>query len=386
MLDFKSITAKKFLAEYWQKKPLVLRQALPASVNTLSPNELAGLALEDYAESRLVIETPGLAPYWQLTQGPFLEEVFLKLPKTHWTLLVQGVDRLVPEVAALLDNFDFLPQWRVDDVMISYAVKQGSVGPHYDNYDVFLFQASGQRKWLLTTQHCHPSNYLNDVPLRIMQDFIVEEEHILEPGDVLYLPPHVAHHGISLDDDCMTYSFGYRSYQGQELLDSFADYASEHATTQHYYRDPKGSLIDKRSCIPNEAWQQAKELIQAMLTDESQMKTWFGSFATRIDACAEQHMPEPLDDLSNSMPDFIDLLKHGSGLQRDATCRIAYDESNLFINGRVWDISYVDFELVKLVANHRFLPIKQLLPYLIDEKNQDFLYQLWILQWIVIAS
>ena len=165
MIHFGSIDVTTFLTEYWQKKPLVIRHAIPGFINPLTPDELAGLAIDEDVESRIVTELPS----WELKKGPFEDTLFSSLPKTHWTLLVQSVDLLVPEVAALLDHFDFIPQWRVDDVMISYAVEHGNVGPHYDNYDVFLYQASGRRKWSLTTQHCHENNYLSDVELRIMK-------------------------------------------------------------------------------------------------------------------------------------------------------------------------------------------------------------------------
>ena len=227
MINLQQISLKTFLSEYWQKKPLVIRQALPDFVNPLSPDELAGLALEEEIESRLVFETPDKKPYWHLKSGPFFENDFNTLPKTHWTLLVQGVDRIIPEVYELLDHFNFIPQWRIDDVMISYAALNGSVGPHYDNYDVFLYQAKGRREWSLTTQNCNTENYIKDLELRIMNQFDIEERFILEEGDMLYLPPHVGHYGISLSDECMTYSFGYRSYQGQELWDSLGDYLSE---------------------------------------------------------------------------------------------------------------------------------------------------------------
>lgn len=385
MLHFETIDAKTFLRDYWQKKPLVIRNALPDFVNPLTADELAGLALDEGVESRMVFETPDTSPYWQLKTGPFDEDYFQTLPKTHWTLLVQGVDRLVPEVMTLLDHFAFIPQWRVDDVMISYAVKQGNVGPHYDNYDVFLYQAAGRRKWSLTTKHCNLDNYLTNVDLRIMAQFDVEEEYVLEPGDMLYLPPHVGHHGVSLSDDCMTYSFGFRSYQGQELWDSFGDYLSEKSTTTGLYQDPDWSTLSATSAIPTEAWLKAKDCMQQMLNDETLMKRWFGCFATRMDQQAEQEMPEPLsDDEAGDRTGFIAELRQSTGLLRDPTCRMAYQENDLqlFINGCEWDISGVSPELVKQVANHRQLDLSDLLMFLAQDDNQIFLYELWRLQWL----
>jgi 50S ribosomal protein L16 3-hydroxylase len=385
--------SKTFLSEYWQKKPLVIRQALPDFINPLSADELAGLALEEDIESRLVLETPNLAPFWQLKRGPFDEKEFAALPKTHWTLLVQGVDRIIPEVASLLDSFDFIPQWRVDDVMISYAVEQGSVGPHYDNYDVFLFQAEGRRQWTLTTQDCTLSNYLSDVPLRIMDQFKVEETYILEPGDMLYLPPHVGHHGISLSDDCMTYSFGYRSYQAQEMWESLGDHLAEYAASQNQapklYVDPLWEAGHSSALIPPQAWVQARALLQQMLEDEQQFKRWFGCFVTSLDSQAEQHLPVPLTEKeSATLSVFMnELLKH-EGLVRDSACRFAYETASpssglqLFINGCVWDTEGVTPDLLQYVANHRFLAIAALRPFLAKTANQSFLYGLWQLQWV----
>lgn len=380
------IDIKTFLSEYWQKKPLLIRQALPKVTTPLSGDELAGLSLEDDVESRLVFETPGVAPFWQLKTGPFVEDDFKTLPKTHWTLLVQGVDRLIPEVASLLDAFDFIPQWRVDDVMISYAAEQGSVGPHYDNYDVFLYQAVGRRKWLLTTQHCHPSNYLSDVPLRIMDQFIVEQEYILEPGDMLYLPPHVGHHGISLSNACMTYSFGYRSYQVEEMWSSVGDYLSEHLSSPMLYQDPNWANNDASVSIPSTAWLNAKQLMQQVLEQDHMMKTWFGCFVTCLDAAAEQQLPMPLDDDERGdLSSFMDGLMVSKGLLRDACCRFAYHqegELQLFINGSEWNTDGMIPELVHYVANHRELTLSNLRPYLDREEHQLFLYELWILQWL----
>lgn len=383
MVHFQSIDAKIFLSEYWQKKPLVIRQALPGFINPLSADELAGLAMDEDIESRMVFETPKKAPAWQLKRGPFVESDFTKLPKTHWTLLVQAVDQVIPEVACLLDHFNFIPQWRVDDVMISYAVEHGSVGPHYDNYDVFLYQASGQRKWSLTTKDCNTTNALNDVDLRIMATFEVEEEHILQPGDMLYLPPHVGHHGISLDDDCITYSFGYRSYQGQELWDSLGDYLSEQHTATPLYTDPNWATIKATSALPREAWLNAKHVLKQVLEDDTLLQSWFGCFATRLDQQAEQHMPLPLEEEDwGDVSTFIRALRDSPGLLRDATCRIAYADNQLFINGCIWETSGVSPALFQQVANHRQLDLAELEPWLIHESNQLFLYDLWKLQWL----
>jgi 50S ribosomal protein L16 3-hydroxylase len=385
MIHFEQIDIKTFLTDFWQKKPLVIRNALPGFINILPADELAGLSMDEDLESRIVIATPDRAPYWHLKKGPFLESDYEQLPPTHWTLLVQGVDRVIPELAFLFEHFNFIPQWRVDDLMISYASEHGSVGPHYDNYDVFLYQAQGCRRWSLTTQQCHEDNYLPDVPLRIMQQFDVEEEYILEEGDMLYLPPHVGHYGTAISKDCMTYSFGYRSYSSRELWDDFGDYCAETSSISAYYQDPNWAVLKETSELPCESWMNAKAAMHTMLDNEQALKSWFGAFVTQLDQHAESLLPEPR---SASLATFIKKLSSTTLLTRHPVVRFAYLVQTeaplvvLFINGRQWDTQHVSPELIKLVANNRALPIEQLRPWLTQIDNQQFLFKLWRLQWL----
>ncbi|KTC88770.1 cupin domain-containing protein [Fluoribacter dumoffii] len=393
MINLQHISLETFLNEYWQKKPLIIRNALPGFATPISPDELAGLALEEDVESRLVFETPHEKTSWHLKRGPFSESDFNTLPLTHWTLLVQGVDRLIPEVCALLDHFNFIPQWRIDDIMISYAVLHGSVGPHYDNYDVFLYQARGRREWLLTTKGCNQDNYINDLELRIMKQFDVEERLVLEEGDMLYLPPHVGHYGISLSEECMTYSFGYRSYQGQELLESLSDYLAEKDTFKTLYQDPNWSQWHNASEILRPAWQNAQDLLHKLINDEETMRSWFGCFVTQLDQQAELQLPMPLEeDTIIGLTDFVEEIKTGVDLVRDASCRFAYQHPTeqfgfqFYINGCEWDITDVSPDLLGYIANNRYLSHKLLVPYLNTTQNQIFIYNLWKLQWLCIPE
>lgn len=385
VINFEQISINTFLTDFWQKKPLVIRNALPQFQNILPADELAGLSMEEEIESRIVIATPEKAPYWHLKNGPFLEKDYQQLPPTHWTLLVQGLDRWIPELALLFEYFNFIPQWRVDDLMISYASEHGSVGPHYDNYDVFLYQAQGRRKWLLTTKHCNEENYMSDVPLRIMQQFDIEEEYILEEGDMLYLPPHVGHYGIALNNDCMTYSFGYRSYSDRELWDSFGDYCSELGEASIYYKDPNWAVLQETSELPKESWMSAKATLLSLLNDEQKLKLWFGCFATQLDRQAEAALPEPV---SKPLKFFMKKLSQTTELTRHPSVRFAYqlqDEApfmTLFINGCEWNCQNVSIELMKLVANQRVIAIDEIQPWLHQAENQNFLFELWTLQWL----
>lgn len=389
MINLQHISLNDFLRDYWQKKPLVIRNALPDFINSLSPDELAGLALEEDVESRMVFETPHKKPQWHLKRGPFSENDFNTLPSTHWTLLVQGVDRLISEVSLLLDHFNFIPQWRIDDIMISYAALHGSVGPHYDNYDVFLYQAKGRREWSLTTKGCNHQNYIKDLELRIMNQFDVEECFILEEGDMLYLPPHMGHYGISLSNECMTYSFGYRSYQGQELLESLNDYLSEKDLCKTLYKDPDWSNLPNTGEIIPDAWLNARKLLEQIINDENTMKAWFGCFATRLDQQAELQLPIPLEeDELIDLSDFIKKIHAGLNLIRDSSCRFAYQNQNelaeyqFYINGSIWDVNEINQDLLNYIANNRYLSYKVLGTYLNTKKNQLFVYNLWKLQWL----
>lgn len=389
MLNFRDLTPQDFLTHYWQKKPLVLRSAIPNFIPPLSPDELAGLAMEEDLESRIIIQTPGQPVEWTLKRGPFSEKEFEQLPLSHWTLLVQGVDRVVPEVAALLDHFNCLPQWRFDDVMISYATNHGGVGPHYDHYDVFLYQAQGRRKWYLTTKDCVDSNYQENLELRIMKTFDTEMELTLEAGDLLYLPPHVGHHGVSLSEDCMTYSFGYRSYQTQELWDSLGEYMAARNHPATYYQDPNWSGLNNSAEIPDNAWQQAKKTLQTLLDDEQLLKSWFGSFATTLDRHAESLLPV-ISETGNAAEfvQFKQTLQQTKGFIRNPLCRFAYVMSDtppdivLYVNGCVWETTHVDQDLILTIAEQREIVQKTLTPWITLEANQHFLYELWQLQWL----
>jgi 50S ribosomal protein L16 3-hydroxylase len=386
MVNFKSISKEQFLAEYWQKKPLVIRNALSNFRNLCTPEELAGLAMEEEVESRIVVETPKKSPYWHLKRGPFSAREFKQLPQSHWTLLVQGVDRFLPKVNLMLDHFNFLPQWRVDDVMISYAVEGGSVGPHYDHYDVFLYQAMGRRKWSLTTKNCQFENSLPGVELRIMKDFQVEQEWFVEEGDMLYLPPHVGHHGVAFSSDCMTYSFGYRSYQNIELWEDFADYLRENELAAVLYQDPDWRNLQGSAELPREAWQNAKKLMQGLLADEERLRSWFGRFVTKLDPQAEELCPPPDKRQAITQAQFMKKLSKNKGFLRCLVCRFAYEKRqkyiSLFINGEEWPVEEASLQLIKLVANSRFLAIEKIEGFLKREANRAFLFNLWQRGWL----
>ncbi len=233
---FLGMPVEVFLRDYWQKKPLLIRQAFPGFVPPLSPEDLAGLACEEGPLSRIVTYQRK-SDDWQLRTGPFTEDEFPELGHHDWTLLVQDMDKWDADVAELLLPFSFLPRWRIDDIMISFAVEGGSVGPHIDQYDVFLVQAMGRRNWQIEHKPRHEPAFRPDADLKLLQEFNATHSWDLEPGDVLYLPPGYAHHGVALDA-CMTFSVGMRAPSTSEMLVDFAEDLAQTLPEYQRYQDP----------------------------------------------------------------------------------------------------------------------------------------------------
>lgn len=226
------LTPARFLQLHWQKKPLLARAALPEFAALVSPRELMEMAKDPQAESRLVLRQ---GRRWQVRHGPFTRSDFARLPARNWTLLVQGVNLLLPAAQDLLDRFSFIPHARLDDLMVSYAPPGGGVGPHFDSYDVFLLQGTGRRRWQISSQR--DLDLVDDAPLKILRDFRPTREWTLEPGDMLYLPPQYAHDGVALDD-CVTLSVGFRAPSAQDLCSRFLDFLQDRLDVPGRYADP----------------------------------------------------------------------------------------------------------------------------------------------------
>ena len=268
------LTADQFLAEYWQKKPLLIRNAIPNFEPPINGDDLAGLSLEAEVESRLVIGDD-----WALEHGPFEESRFASLPEQNWSLLVQGVDLWVPEVAGLLSSFDFLPSWRVDDIMVSYAEDGGNVGPHFDYYDVFLIQGEGQRHWQIGQLCSEADLHTDSTALKILKNLEVSDEWTLNPGDMLYLPPKIAHHGVAIGQ-CTTFSVGFRAPAATEMLDDLATELLSRDITPNHLQDPPLNAAMANEPISGAYIQQVKELLQQTLDDEQMLGEWFAQFMT----------------------------------------------------------------------------------------------------------
>ena len=279
-----------FLRDYWQKRPLLLRQAFPGFRSPLEPEDLAGLACEELALARLVRHDRA-RDRWSLETGPFEEAVFPALPDHDWTLLVQDVDKWDADVAALLDHFGFLPGWRLDDVMVSFAAPGGSVGAHRDQYDVFLLQGQGRRRWQVSTDPDVPTAFRDDVELRLLEDFTPTHEWVLEPGDMLYLPPGVPHHGVAVDA-CLTFSIGMRAPSRAEMLVDFVEEFAAALPEEDRYADPDLEPASR----PGEIDAAALERVQASLDmgrhDAARVADWFGRFITRYRQAGEVVPPD----------------------------------------------------------------------------------------------
>jgi 50S ribosomal protein L16 3-hydroxylase len=328
-----------FLRDYWQKRPLLIRAAFPNFHKCISPEDLAGLACEEAALSRIVLRD-AKRDRWTLRNGPFAETDFAKLPKTHWTLLVQDVDKWDMDVAALLDRFDFIPSWRVDDVMISYATDGGGVGPHVDNYDVFLVQGLGQRRWRISDDPRAPKDFRADAELKLLREFVPTHDWILQPGDALYLPPGVAHDGVAMGA-CMTFSVGMRAPSQAELLLDFAESLAESLGEENRYSDPELRPANDSGEIDDAALARVRAAMpQFAQVDRSALARWFGCFITRYRA-AHEAMPSARPLTAAQLATKLS----GARLLRNPWSRFAWIRAGrlaqLFVAGQSYDCPIV---------------------------------------------
>ena len=333
----------EFLRDYWQKRPLLIRNAFPAFtapdfVPPISPEDLAGLACEDTALSRIVAHDRE-RDHWMLRNGPFPEEMFPDMPDHDWTLLVQDVDKWDADVATLIERFDFLPRWRIDDIMVSFAAPGGSVGAHVDQYDVFLLQAQGHRRWQIDASENPALDFRNDVDLRLLQRFTPSHDWLVGPGDMLYLPPGVPHHGVA-EDACLTYSIGMRAPSAAELLGDFVDTLAADADDALRYRDPDlAPPADPAEIDPQSMARVVEALNLLRMNDPERLGDWFGRFIT-VYRSAGQVMPPATapGDAPRSRIEIDWDLQQGAGLWRHPYSRMAWRKSGrgarLYVNGQ----------------------------------------------------
>ncbi|HEU4853065.1 MAG TPA: cupin domain-containing protein [Telluria sp.] len=336
------ITPAQFLRDYWQKKPLLIRNAIPGFKPFLHLSDLAAMAKLNHVESRLIVHTDGA---WDMLHGPL--EALPPTTQPEWTMLVQGVNLYNPDAEALLRQFRFVPDARLDDLMISYATDGGGVGPHFDSYDVFLLQAQGRRRWKISAQK--DLTLVEGLPLKILADFKPEEEFVLEPGDMLYLPPHYAHDGVA-EGECMTCSIGFRSPSYQELGEAFLQFMADSIDLPGRYADPDLAPAKKPAEIPREMLASVAEELNKVRFTEDDITIFLGEYLSEPKHNVFFTGPEnPL-----TMGRFV-AAAGKKGVALSAKTLMLYRGSNLFINGESFAVGRADKAVLADLADQRSL-------------------------------
>ncbi len=355
------LTINEFLRDYWQKKPLLIRQAVPGFKGLLDPKQLIGLACRDDVQARLVTNQRGK---WALRHEPFESRDFDGLTKRgKWSVLVQGVNHFLPEAAELVKRFNFIPHARLDDLMVSYAPKGGGVGPHFDAYDVFLLQGLGHRRWQISTQE--DQALIEGAPLRLLKDFRVEQEWVLEAGDMLYLPPHCAHNGIA-EDDCMTYSIGFRTPWYNELAEQFLIYLQDRIEIEGTYADPDLKAQKHPSEIGDDMLKQVVQAISKIRWDDEDVANFLGCYLSE---------PKPhiyFDAPARPLPQArFEQALHKHGVSLNLKTQMLCREGTLFINGDACPVGKGSYRTLRELADARVLPPSDKLP----REAIDLLYE-----------
>ena len=355
-----NLTPEQFLAEYWQKKPLLIKQGLPQLKDMFEPDDILGLSLDEAATSRLITQNnTDNGDQWQLQQSPLSEEMFDNLPE-QWTVLVQNLEQWSPELGQLWNAFNFIPQWQRDDIMVSYAPKGGSVGKHYDEYDVFLAQGFGHRRWQLGKFCNESTEFIENQPIRIFDDMgeIIFDE-ILEPGDVLYVPPKLSHYGVA-QDDCLTFSFGFRRPNLMQVLDSLVDAATgEPSLFVPMLLDQPLQTAGK---LDRDSITQIKDQLLELLKSE-QGDELITQAVSEVVSKRQYELLVPEDAIDEE--DLQQALEQGAVIRTDYSSRLIYtelnDEITIFANGQsLDDINDSEASLLKRLADAESLTLEDL--------------------------
>ena len=366
------ISIDTFLKEYWHKKPLLIRGAIPNFEGFLTPNELAGLACEEDVQSRLVSYQK---KQWKLEQGPFPEKRFAKLPERDWTLLVQSVNHHMQEGNDLLQQFNFIPHARLDDLMVSYAPDGGGVGPHFDSYDVFLLQGCGQRLWRMSEQK--DLSLVAGAPLRILQNFHSEQEWTLSAGDMLYLPPHVAHWGIAIGD-CMTYSIGFRAPSAEELSGEFLNYLQMRRELSGRYSDPDLTVQSHPAEISAGMIKKVDSILDGLKWNEEDVARFLG-----------QYLSEPKSHVVFEPPPNMTLKTFCKrialdGIKLSYKSQLLKAQDSFYLNGEVLEVDQDSVDLMMKLADGRQLSSDELSEAVKAHENLvDQLYDWYLAGWLI---
>lgn len=363
-----SISPREFLQNYWQKKPLLIRQAIPGFQPVLSRDALFQLAARDDVESRLITN---FRQQWKLQHGPFAE--LPSLSRKNWTVLVQGVNLHDDEADRLLNRFRFVPDARLDDLMISYATDTGGVGPHIDSYDVFLLQAEGKRHWRFGAQK--ELSLIEGLPVKILRHFTPTHDAVLEPGDMLYLPPQWAHEGVAVGE-CMTYSIGFRAPSWQELGESFLNFMADNIDLPGRYADPGLAPSKHPAKIGDDMLDQVSQQFAKLAAKQDDIALFLG-----------EHLTEPKSSVwftpaeqPLSLSRFVTTVQK-RGLRLHRKSRMLYRSKYVFINGESFQPGSPDRRLLQELADQRLLQPGTIAAA--SDDLQESLHQWYLDGWLV---
>ncbi|SAK79300.1 cupin 4 family protein [Caballeronia pedi] len=366
------------MRRYWQKKPLLIRQAIPDIAAPLARDELFELADLDDVESRLITH---FRKTWSLEHGPFAPDELPSVKKREWTLLVQGANLHDDRAHALMNRFRFIPDARLDDLMISYATDGGGVGPHFDSYDVFLLQVHGKRRWRISAQRDLSLN--PGLPLKVLQHFEPEEEWLLEPGDMLYLPPHIAHDGIA-EGECMTASIGFRAPSTHELTAQFlyhlaerADDAPEGARASTRYRDPAQEPVSNPAALPALLVDRVGAILANVNWTEKDIAAFLGTYLSEPKANVVFDSPER----ALNEQKFVERAKK-TGVRLDRKTILLYDARSFFVNGEEQVLSSKLKKWLPELADTRHLEAKRFVTLTDDSSMTALLHEWYCAGWL----
>jgi 50S ribosomal protein L16 3-hydroxylase len=347
MTLFKNIRQEQFINEIWQKKSFVFEQSFPdirELTGQIDGDDLAGLACETEVESRIIFGH-GLNGEWRCQPGPFSVDDFAQLAETNWTLLVQGLDQWNDQAKAILERFNFLPKWRLEDIMASYAPTGGSVGPHFDYYDVFLIQASGTREWQLGQQCDHSTALQDNDQVKLLAEFDCRETHQIHAGDMIYIPAGVAHWGTATTDDCITLSVGFRAPSHNEILiqslELLIEQLSKQDQSDRYKDSPESIDIDPYKINQQVVQQVARQVSKPLPALQTQTNTSFTEKAFG-QLVTEQRYFADEEEIEDWHAQKLAKLLEGNArceLIQDTSARLAYTENYLFVNGEAFEVS-----------------------------------------------
>lgn len=369
-LPLGDMSVETFLSEYWQKKPLLIRQAFKNFSSPITGDELAGLACEEEVNSRIVIEKGGEHP-WQAIHGSMDESIFAKMPETHWTLVVNDLEKYIPQLALITDRFRFIPEWHLDDLMCSWAAPEGTVGPHVDLYDVFILQGEGSRCWQISTLPVAEDNVIPGIALRLQKEFIAEFEWVLEQGDMMYLPAGVSHSGISIGES-LSYSIGYRAISHTDLVMDFIAYITDDLSINKTYKIPYYQLQKHPNEISPEAIEEVRRIFKQYLDPHHpELARWFGCYVSDVKVDFLNECEDPLESFEDLLifiqESEVPLIRHPSSRFAFTNDSSKLAEKALFVDGADYHVSK---NLAYALCDMREVNLKQITDLCVEAEQQ----------------